>query len=724
MEEYRHKMLTSLLEPNKYPLPTTPKVVKRVEALQPRLKAVELQEYPKEMGVALTGDNLWFCHKIVLGEGMNQHSITMRLEAEGKEITRFFISFSIIPTDQTRNMVSEDGKMKVTLYTHFANLADVKVPVKQVSTASLVSLYAVYVCEIVLKWSLLQFHLQEPYPFSVRQIQLAKQTPSEIIRLAYWSALLESHTMPGEEKSSEDTPHTPSSRFQEVATFLEEAVKIVPIESIFYALAYGDHDTAVHCAKAISECRIPIIPSEILMAGVERARIRMRTGLSARFVDHLVATALNPIPKDCLSLNFDVRNASGNKLEVVIRMVRPVFELHRAPYSDVTRSTPSRGRVQPQTSVVVPVVKSFEIRQLVVSTQVESRPEQTQFPPVVTAYFDELVKRVREQIEGNLSKGELPGILSNQNIERMYPVYPQARQSLHRRSLSSPVETLKKATKELASLAQEALAFEDGDPSVEPQTASETSNVHMLSLVRNIHEHDLKLCAALLGGFMEQQIQIPLLKSPADTAKVISSKAEPVAVGVWALFSRSYHELQNVLSRMEGNPLIVEIADYIAGVFNKKRPQTHDQRYAAKLQFLLQGINKTVSCSNQYISYSLEYQLCNNTKVAQCKSIPVRKLIDDWDKIFEGDALSLVASTHRPLIARWLKWAILIHNLREALAKFTCIGVTGLTNSGKSKLVNTLFKIPVSILRIMSVHMRVSLLPKTRTLPTLYLYRH
>jgi len=225
----------------------------------------------------------------------------------------------------------------------------------------------------------------------------------------------------------------------------------------------------------------------------------------------------------------------------------------------------------------------------------------------------------------------------------------------------------------------------------------------MLEFVREIREDNLKICAALLGSFMEQQIHIPLLDSPMDTAKVLSSRSAPVAVGVWALFSMSHLDLQRMLSSTQGNSLTVEIADYIAGIFDPKlkHPETKhtkqsDSKYAGKLQFMLQGIKKTVSCSTQYISYSLERQLCNNPKVNESiKSIKVQGLIDDWDKIFKGDALSLVAKSHRPLIARWMKWAILVHDLREALASYMCVGVIGLINSGKSQLVNTLFKVQV-----------------------------
>ena len=74
----------------------------------------------------------------------------------------------------------------------------------------------------------------------------------------------------------------------------------------------------------------------------------------------------------------------------------------------------------------------------------------------------------------------------------------------------------------------------------------------------------------------------------------------------------------------------------------------------------------------------------------------MNKLVEKWDEIFKGDALSLIAPSHQYITARWLKWAILIHDLRLALAKYTCVGVTGLVNSGKSQLVKKLFGVQVS----------------------------
>lgn len=144
MDLYRHKIFTTHLEPKAYQVPPKPPGTKAVEALQPRLDKAELQEYPKEVGVILKGDNLWFCHKIFLGEGRSQLEINLQTEAEGNENTRFLINFSIIPTEHTRALVNQDGHMKVTVYSHFLNLTDQMIPVKQVCLALLLFIVSLF----------------------------------------------------------------------------------------------------------------------------------------------------------------------------------------------------------------------------------------------------------------------------------------------------------------------------------------------------------------------------------------------------------------------------------------------------------------------------------------------------------------------------------------------------------------------------------------------------
>ena len=484
--------------------------------------------------------------------------------------------------------------------------------------------------------------------------------------------------------------HTPSQRFQEVTHFLEEAAKVVPIESIFYAVAYSNDDIALECSKAIKSYvsnRKSIPSSELMIQGSHLAAVRMLTGVCADEVDIAMQQQSAAMPHDIMF------NVQSMLTRVHVATAAPESS-SRPKYSDVARRTASltqcshrtdmASRLQQQQTIVLPP--------LILPIPVNLGNRMLEPPSDMAICLDELADTIASQAV--TKRGGLD-VVCNLNIEQVYPTSPR-RQTVYARTLKSPVNVLRDAREKLASFVEEVTSDVH---SVNEAQSTETNNEELVEVLKDIQENELQICAALLGGFMEQQIRIPLLKSPADTAKVLSSRTAPVAVGVWALFSLGYTDLQKMLSQAQGNALLVEIADYISGIFHpeesQKQSKTSDRKYAGKLQFLLQGIKKTVSCSSQYISYSLEHQLCNNPRFD--KTIPLKRLIDNWEKIFKDDALSLVAKSHRPLIARWLKWSVLVHDLREALAKYTCVGVIGLVNSGKSLLVNTLFKVQVFI---------------------------
>ena len=170
------------------------------------------------------------------------------------------------------------------------------------------------------------------------------------------------------------------------------------------------------------------------------------------------------------------------------------------------------------------------------------------------------------------------------------------------------------------------------------------------------------------------------------------------SVGVWALFSLDYSHIQPILAKCQGEQLLVKIFDYVKGItgFHHEPDKNEIDPYAAKLQFIVQGMAKTVTCNTQHVSYSLERQLvelCRGRNISAETSLST--ITGKWSVLFKGYTLSLVYHRCRFLIARWLKWALMIHNLREELAKYTAVGIVGLVNSGKSKLVNTLFGIEV-----------------------------
>ena len=195
------------------------------------------------------------------------------------------------------------------------------------------------------------------------------------------------------------------------------------------------------------------------------------------------------------------------------------------------------------------------------------------------------------------------------NIELLYPV--QSKTPLKENSqLISPLCILANGRKELSKLtlkAQQELVT--SSPAKVQQTRK--YNQQMLKTVNDIRSKDIDLCTSLLGGFMDQQdIGISFHRPQKEPSDVVSLYAT-ASVGIWALFSLDYSQVQPLLAKCRGDQLLVKIFDYvqsIAGVL----PTADDSDsgpYAAKLQFIVQGMTKTVTCNTQLISYSLERQL-------------------------------------------------------------------------------------------------------------------
>jgi len=118
--------------------------------------------------------------------------------------------------------------------------------------------------------------------------------------------------------------------------------------------------------------------------------------------------------------------------------------------------------------------------------------------------------------------------------------------------------------------------------------------------------------------------------------------------------------------------------------------------YVSRLQFLATGVGNAFCLSEQCKEYFLEAQLMHKCQqLTITGATPTETIVSKWDKLFKRTALFSVAKSFRPLVARWIRWSLMIHNFRNELAKLTAVGVVGLVNSGKSQLVNKLFQIKV-----------------------------
>ena len=511
------------------------------------------------------------------------------------------------------------------------------------------------------------------FSLNFRQEQLAKLTPSELIETAYLSALLEQrpHVHSGARQGF-------SNRFESLRAFLLKIVDIVPIESLMNAISIADdRETSLLCCTQLMA--INILPpslkmleslihaidqlvydsSPALVPNEGRNKIRHRTTLkeSVLKVKH-EASILGLQTKS----NKQYKKGIRQQLKDYSMATNSMHNVMHGPYciSD---------------SVIFDrLLTNDEFFMKIITNN----------PSANVILF--LIANILQ-----ISEFKDLNVISGISLQNAYPLDV----SLVDYPLKSPLQILVEGRAKLQHLVKQTTESPALKDSVK---LSQLYNSKMLEIVNDIRDNELKVCSLLLGAFMEEQIRVPLMKTPFHTARAIELTASTAALGVWALFSFSYGEVNRLLSAIQSKPLHVEVKEYIKGVF-KHDPVLADEKYAGKLQFMIQGMDETVSCNSHYVSYSLERQLvklCAELKIDE--STPLEMLIINWDEIFKDNVLSLVVPTHHSLIARWLKWALMVHHLREELARYTSVGVIGLVNSGKSLLVSTLFNIKVGII--------------------------
>ena len=464
----------------------------------------------------------------------------------------------------------------------------------------------------------------------------------------------------------------PSQRFIQIQSFLEKAVQIVPLESIFLAIGYAHTKISLACAKAVYDSKASFHPSSMVLDGLKRASFRMSTGFSAHDYDSIAQLCFRKLqgiefPDHVIIDVIPHRVASLSEVNVRINHIETLKNRKQPPYACV---------------------------QVDIDFCNENKND-TNSNKTYAEYFSHLAKEAQKKF---LQEGFIKTICGI-SIERLYPVVSSVRRQGHP-SFQSPLDVLREAREKISIFIEEKM----------PKSGEETSQVvalqneEMMSVVKGVQEHSLQICAGLLGSFMEQQIRIPLIKDEGKTtADKLSSCSSHVAIGCWALYSSTFNDL---FLHLEENSIVVELADYLSdfvpgsdSILKQLKPfRRKGSQYSQKLLFLLTASRlpmSTVTCSSEYISYSLESQICKRFDFTKKESLS--NIIQQWDKFFNKDALRFVQKSFRPIIGRWLKWATHIYDLRECLAKYTCVGVTGLVNSGKSQLVNKLFQIKVPI---------------------------
>ena len=470
---------------------------------------------------------------------------------------------------------------------------------------------------------------------------MAKLSPSMVIELAHLSALLERSVSSANEKYEMDPR---SKRYADVKKFFESVISVVPAESIFHAMAVSKPYTVLQCCQLLSEKKElfdETVLSKFLNDGMQLAQENLSLILSL------------------------IDNAASSE------------EIKRVSIYLLERSNPRLSRRLSTLDWSSSIQKVADHCHGEVST---GEPN----PLKMAKQF------IERKLENPISKRSLCGL----NMEEMYS---QSQVKVSSFSIEHhPLILLKNGRDELNALSKK-MSFES--------RSTENANSEMLEKLNDLREN-FRTCSTLLGSFMEAHVHVPLELQDVDEARKIVTAAESGGLKVWMLLVLPVSYVKKFMKRIlkESQKLLVDVSSYMRSICPSQRydflaqsSSTSDSAYyAGKLEFLMTSMKKSSSSNKSFIAYSLERQL-----VLECEKRNIKyetqldTILQQWNENFEDEALTMVDEDYRPMIARWIKWSLMINQLRESLAEQTAVGVIGLVNSGKSKFVKSMFGIEV-----------------------------
>ena len=286
----------------------------------------------------------------------------------------------------------------------------------------------------------------------------------------------------------------------------------------------------------------------------------------------------------------------------------------------------------------------------------------------------------------------------NIDLEVIYPSTKGENLKGRKTCCKAPMTLLTEGKKELSRFSEDLIAENVGHTE---ESASAKTNRMMLAVLTKLRS-EFETCSTLLGAFMESQVHIPLEKAGNDNyVNKIAEQASSFGLSVWGLLILPFEYLKQMIGSFseEFGQFFIDFSrhshDTEDFAFRSSEHQFPD--YDEKLEFLVGSMKQSWTCNQKYVSYSLERQLEDQCKKRNIfHGTHVDEILAQWNSNFEDETLTLVPNQYRPLVARWIKWSLMINNLRESLASQTAIGVIGLVNSGKSKFVRSMFGKEVS----------------------------
>lgn len=485
----------------------------------------------------------------------------------------------------------------------------------------------------------------QKFSISCRKQQVAKLTPAEIVELSFLTALLEQQ--PADSRQL-------SKRFNTIMVFFKEIIQNVPIES------------ALSCIALTNTREIIDTLSSVLKDSQLKPPFSLGLFINA-------ALAISRLQGEPL---HQTKNEQSLHLEDLF-YVYAVAARRRAATSHHWESLVKQS--EPLVNVEAKYMRNF----------LKWFPESIS----VTTQHRDLALSLRQMVQDaiNSSTGRIIAI-SGVSINTFFED-SEVQQSIKSPSslLRDGREQLKKFQTEMREeLRQRSRGIKECSPSEESSTKA--YNSRLLDYVNKLRSEDLHICNRLIFSFMEERVRIPI----GDHKPVSYWKLLKLGLGIF----RTKLSMKGIIQYVSVSKHVMSIADETT-LEMASEGDSPEEMYAGKLKFLVsagQGSEESSLTNPEYPIFSLERQLFQQWNDRKLNNqLALNQICTSWDEQFKTVPLGSVSPSHRSLIQFWLKFSLRIHKLREELSSHTSVGIVGLVNSGKSTLVQQLFRIKVTL---------------------------
>ncbi|XP_046841094.1 uncharacterized protein LOC124435191 [Xenia sp. Carnegie-2017] len=526
----------------------------------PKVSTVHFEHIGEDVAVKVSGNDMWFVYELSI--------YCEQFCCENMLVDVIKSSGSDVQTRIKEKNVHYEEEVRVQVKTHFEN-----------------SKYLPSFDHVAAKTT--------TYSVTQRQQQLAKHRPSEIIELAFLSALLEKRI----------TTHS-SIKMKSIKDFFTDAVSVVPIESLFYAIGESSSDVILDCCEILSTSEInseTLTNSEISVKVLENALFRIRRCQSLLPEENLT---------DEMSSLENYRILMHESLEVSARR-HHLIGLKEFVLSS-RKDFKERSVSQLSLEKIGPMLKksTSHIMHLLEDRKPKRRNRRRKSAPIYKTDLNVIYPNV-DAVDGTKKND---------------------------RSCKAPMTLLNDGKNKLLQLCEELTA--------EPQQCA-TSEISSCSLNNRMLEvlngllNEFETCSTLLGTFMQSQVQIPLEHAGNDKyVNEIARYANSFGLSVWGLLIVPFNYLEQMIrSSGEFGQLVIELSrrlnDFREYMFPTDERELFD--YDEKLHFLLGSMKKSIAWNKNYVSYPLERQLehqCSKRNIYY--HTPIEIILQQWNTKFEG----------------------------------------------------------------------------------------